>query len=330
MWPLIREILRVAVHAMVTNFNQRLYPSQRHTTPSPIIARCPKIGTAQIRSVEPTMRVLRQFCSPWRGLPSLAGRSALAVWLCTVLFAFPGAVIAQSPQGATLRIQGSTTFNSRLIEPYRAELEQQSGVTFEVIANKSIWGLVALIERRADLAMISSSLEGELETLVRTAGPDAAAGLRAVEIARSRVAFAVHPSNPVRQISDDGLRAILLGEARNWKDFGGPDLPIRVVATQDGGGTVVAVRSLLLGGRAISAVNAIRLESAVHVVKVVAQEPGAIAIAQLSLMKSAGLPELATQRPIEQLLCFVMIGAPTPAMQAMIDAARAVALAKGL
>lgn len=257
-------------------------------------------------------------------------RAGLFAALSASMLGLASAGMAQSTNGSVLRIQGSTTFNARLIEPYRAELEQKSGVKIDVIANKSIWGLVALIERRADLAMISSSLEGELETLIRTAGPDAAAGLRAVEIARSRVAFAVHPSNPVRQISDDGLRAILLGEARNWRAFGGPDLPIRVVATQDGGGTVVAVRSQLLGGRPISAPNAIRLESAAHVVKVVSQEPGAIAIAQLSLTARSGLPELSTDKPIEQLLCLVMAGDPTPAMQALIDAAKSVAELAGL
>lgn len=236
----------------------------------------------------------------------------------------------QKTQAGVLRIQGSTTFNARLIEPFRSELEKQSGVKFDVIANKSIWGLVALIEGRADLAMISSSLEGEMETLARTAGAEAAAGLQSVEIARSRVAFAVHPSNPVRQISHDRLRAILFGEIRNWREVGGPDLPIKVVATQDGGGTVVAVRSGLLDGKPISAPGAIRLESARHVVKVVSQEPGAIAIAQLSLTKGGGLPEIQTDVPIEQLLCFVTKGKPTPQMQALIETAKAVATEKGL
>lgn len=267
------------------------------------------------------MRVTRR----WVAAVASIGVCVIAPMQCS---AQPAPV--PKPQVGVLRIQGSTTFNARLIEPYRSELEQQSGVKFDVIANKSIWGLVALIEGRADLAMISSSLEGELETLARTAGPEASAGLQSVEIARSRVAFAVHRSNPVRQLSQAKLRAILFGEIVNWRDVGGPDLPIRVVATQDGGGTVVAVRSGMLDGKPISAPGAIRLESARHVVKVVSQEPGAIAIAQLSLTKGSGLPEIQTDVPIEQLLCFVMKGKPTPQMQALIDAAKAVAIEKGL
>ncbi|MEQ1709940.1 MAG: substrate-binding domain-containing protein [Hyphomicrobium sp.] len=255
-------------------------------------------------------------------------RALGAAFSCLLLI--PSFRHAYAAESNVLRVQGSTTFNARLIDPYRADLERSSGVKLNVIANKSIWGLIALIERRADLAMISSSLEGELEALTRTAGPEAGKDLRAIEIARSRVAFAVHPSNPLRRLSDDQLRAILVGEIRNWKDVGGADQAIRVVATQDGGGTVVAVRSQLLGGRPIAAPDAIRLESAMHVVKVVSQEPGAIAIAQLSLTRSKGLPEISTANPIEQLLCLVTLGAPTPAMLALIDAAKAIATEKGL
>lgn len=254
---------------------------------------------------------------------------ALGVAICSLLL-LPGLSQTGLADGEALRVQGSTTFNARLLEPYRAEIERLSGIKLNVIANKSIWGLIALTERRADVAMISSRLEGELESLAQTAGPDAGKDLRAVVIARSRVAFAVHPSNPVRTLSDDALRAILFGKIRNWKDVGGPDLPIRVVATQDGGGTVVAVRSQLLGGRAIAAPDAIRLESAMHVVKVVSQEPGAIAIAQLSLTRSKGLPEISTVNSIEQLLSLVTLGAPTPAMLAFIDAAKSIASEKGL
>jgi phosphate transport system substrate-binding protein len=229
-----------------------------------------------------------------------------------------------------IRLQGSTTFNTRLIEPHRDEIEGRAGVRLSVIPSKSIWGLIALVEKRTDLAMISASLESEFDALQKTAGADAARDLKSVEVARSRVAFAVHPSNPVRRLSSEQVRSILLGENRNWKEVGGADLPIRVVATQDGGGTVAAVRAQLLGGQGITAPEAIRLESAKHVVKVVTQEPGAIAIAQLSLANAAGLAEVETPQPVEQLLCLVMKGEPSAAMVALIDAARSVAREKGL
>ena len=252
---------------------------------------------------------------------------AMSIGAAAVLVCGWGETAADESSGV-VRLQGSTTFNARLIEPYRAEIERRAGVKVSVIPSKSIWGLIALIERRADMAMISASLESEMEALLKTTGVEAVRDLRSVEIARSRVAFAVHPGNPVRALSRQSLRAILLGDIRNWKEVGGPDLGIRVVATQDGGGTVAAVRTQLLEGLPIQAPDAIRLESANHVVKVVAQEPGALAIAQLSLAKGKKLPEIMLSEPVEQLLCLVVQGEPTPQMVGLIEAARAVASEK--
>lgn len=231
---------------------------------------------------------------------------------------------AEAPR--VLRVQGSTTFNHRLVEPHRGEIETRSGVKINVIPSKSIWGLIALIEKRADLAMISASLESEMDALLKTLDVEALNDLKAYEIARLRVAFAVHPRNPVRYLTRRQVRAILLGDVRNWKELGGPDLPIRVIATQDGGGTVAAVRTQLLDNLPIQAPEAIRIESATQVVKVAAQEPGSFTIAQLSLATGVGLVEVTLPEPIEQVLSLVVKGEPTAEMAALIDATRGVAL----
>ena len=57
--------------------------------------------------------------------------------------------------------------------------------------------------------------------------------------------------------------------------------------------------------------------------RVVEQEPNALGFAQLSLAKQKGLPEIVTETPIEQSLSLITLGEPTPAMKAVIDAARA-------
>ncbi len=222
-----------------------------------------------------------------------------------------------------LHLQGSTTFQERILAPNLARIETESGVKLEVVGNKSIWGLIALLERRADMAMISADLPGEIDAAKKTAPGLAFDELKPFEITRSRIAFAVHPANPVRNVSLEKIALTLKGEITNWKQLGGADMPIRVIATQDGGGTVVAVRAKLLGGAPISAHGAIRLESAKHVVKAAEQEPGALAIAQLGLVTKAGLPELETGTKIEQELTLVTLGEPSTAMTAVIDATRA-------
>ena len=46
-------------------------------------------------------------------------------------------------------------------------------------------------------------------------------------------------------------------------------------------------------------------------------------IGQLSLAKQKGLPEIVTEKPVEQMLGLITLGEPTSAMKAVIDAARA-------
>ncbi|MEW5963897.1 MAG: substrate-binding domain-containing protein [Pseudomonadota bacterium] len=247
-----------------------------------------------------------------------------AVLMVSALVGPWAAVAEEAVEPASLTIQGSTTFHARLLQPFKGDIEAASGVKLSVIANKSIWGLMALLEGRTDLAMISASLAGEIEALKRIAPSLQVERLQEFEVSRTRVAFAVHPGNPVRRLPIETVKAILTGRIVNWSEVGGADLPIRVVATQDGGGTVVAVRSQLLGGAPIGAADAIRLESAKHVVKAVQQEPGAFGIAQMGLAQQGGVPELATDLVVEQPLSIVTLGAPSEAASRLIEAARAV------
>lgn len=221
-----------------------------------------------------------------------------------------------------LQVQGSTTFFSHLMKPNQADIEALAKIKIEVVPNKSIWGLIALLEGRAQLAMISAALEGEVN-VARKFAPDLQYGrLKAFQISEVPISFPVHPSNPVRSLTDNQMRQILNGDITNWKDVGGANLPIRVVATQDGGGTVVAVRSQLLSDAHINAQNAIRPESARHVVQVVSQEPGAIGIAQHKLAQDANLPEITTETSIVQKLILVAREPIDDNVKAVVDATK--------
>ena len=61
-----------------------------------------------------------------------------------------------------LILQGSTTFNRRIMEPHEAAIEAKSGHEITVIPNRTMLGIIALMEGRAHMAMISASLESEI------------------------------------------------------------------------------------------------------------------------------------------------------------------------
>jgi phosphate transport system substrate-binding protein len=233
---------------------------------------------------------------------------------------------AASPAAAeTLIVQGSTTFNRRIMEPFHPQIEAAAGHVLTIIPNKSTPGLIGLLEGRAHLSMISAPLRTEIEILRQTAPGAAYEKLREFNISKTQIAIGVHQSNPVRKASAETVAKILQGGIRNWRELGGPDLPIRVVLVGGGGGVTAVVESELLHGQKLGSPSPIFVKTPVQLVQVIEQERGALGFAQLALVRQRGIPELVTDKPLQQTLSLVTLGNPTPAMQAVIDATRLVA-----
>jgi phosphate transport system substrate-binding protein len=253
----------------------------------------------------------------------------VSTWLALTAGAIGTVAMAAfvSPASANpLTLQGSTTFTQRLMVPHQGAIEAAAGQKVVVVPNKSSTGLVALFEGRADLAMISSSLESEVELLRQTHPGLPVERLKNFTVSRTRVALAVHPSNPLRKITPDQLRRVFTGEITNWRELGWTDLPIRLVMVQQGGGVQLSLEAAL--GVKVAVKDPIRLQIGSQVPKVVEQEPGALGLAQLGLVRKHNLPELALGQVVEQQLNLVSLGEPNKAMKSVIDAARIIATAK--
>ena len=246
---------------------------------------------------------------------------AIAIFALS-LFAMAG---ASAVRAATLTIQGSTTASTTLLTPNQATIEALSGQSLKIVGIRSDIGLLRLLARQAEFAVISTSLKQSVDSL-RANNPDLPYDkLMSFPVSHVRVAFAVNPSNPVRQVDMRSIRRILSGEITNWKQLGGADEPIRVAYVQPGGGVTLSVANELFGGQPFTPANPIRVAFGAQVVKVVEQEPRALGIAQLGLIKEHHLPELMTDQVIEQELSLVTLGEPSPAQQAVINAVRQVA-----
>jgi phosphate transport system substrate-binding protein len=89
-------------------------------------------------------------------------------------------------------------------------------------AGNSIRGFKGVIEGTCDIGMIASGITRTLKKLAEENGVE----LDYTPIAIDGVVPVVHPSNPVRNISIEKLRAIFSGRITDWAQLGGPDLPI--------------------------------------------------------------------------------------------------------
>jgi phosphate transport system substrate-binding protein len=222
----------------------------------------------------------------------------------------------------TFVLLGSTTFTHRVMEPYQTAIEAMSGHKLIVQPSKSSWGLLGLFKRNGDFAMISGPLQNEIEAL-KGDNPDLPYDrLVTFNTANTRMAFAVNRDNPVREISDDAMRRILRGEITNWREIGGPDLPIMVVMVREGGGVGASIKSQLLGGKSITPAKPILVQASAAVINMTAMLNGALGLSQSSLVTGSEVGELKIDHPIEQRLDLVTLGAPTTEMRKVIDAAR--------
>jgi phosphate transport system substrate-binding protein len=239
-------------------------------------------------------------------------------WVFVLLVAV--VFLAQRAWADELVIQGSTTFNDRILSTDLSAIERASKHTLVVIPTKSSLGLLSLFDGQADFAMISTRIENEVAVLRQT-NPDLPFDrLQTFEVSRTRMAFAVHPTNPVRSASIEMMRHVLSGEITNWRDLGGLDIAIKLVLVRDGGGVQTSVQGQILNGMPIRVPDPIRVQVGSQVLKIVEQEPEALGLAQLNLLLRSHAVELLTDVAIEQRLSLVTLGPPTAQMREVINA----------
>jgi phosphate transport system substrate-binding protein len=216
-------------------------------------------------------------------------------------------------------LHGSTTVNNTILVPKKAEIEKASGQQLDVVGNGSGRGIVDLVEGKAQIAMISAPLEDEVKKLnEKTPGSVDIGRLKAHQIGESRVAFAVHPSNTVKLLSNAQLADVFAGKIKNWKEIGGSDQPIVIVAAQPGDGLRAMVESTLLKGASLPG-DTRTMTNATQVAKVVSQLPGGIGIVAPNAIDNS-VAELRGDSPIVQPLILVTMGDETPEIRQVLDA----------
>ena len=135
-----------------------------------------------------------------------------------------------------LVVVGSTTMlplSERLATTYKKDV----GVDVIVQGGGSNAGIFAL---SSDIAQIAASsrkfTEKEKESF------------DIFPVAHDILAFVVHPSNPINDLSLEQLRDILSGKITSWKELGAPfDKPIQIINASPGNGSRIAIEELVMG-----------------------------------------------------------------------------------
>ena len=168
-------------------------------------------------------------------------KKLLILGLCILALCFQ---MASSFAQTEISIDGSTTVGPIVDAFVGAFQERHPDVSFSVKKTGSGNGITALIEGRADIAATSRFLtQAEYNRAV-------AAGRMPVTftIALDSVCLIVHPSNPVRNLTKEQVKRIYTGEFTNWRELGGPNMPIVAISRDTASGTFEVFSQLVMDG----------------------------------------------------------------------------------
>lgn len=107
-------------------------------------------------------------------------------------------------------------------------------------------------------------------------------------VAVDALVLITNPSNPVSELTIDQVRDIYTGRLTNWKQLGGPDLPIMLVSRQENSGTREVFEERIFGDREANiAKNAVNAAESRLVSSIVKKSPGAIGYVGFAFQRGA-------------------------------------------
>lgn len=184
-------------------------------------------------------RLHGQLTSLSKSFKSLLGcisRVLLVAWLLAAC----GQTVDQTPSAApnpqrTIQNKGSDTLVNLALAWAEAYRQVNPDLLIAVTGGGSGTGIASLINGTVDIANASRQMK---ENEIAEAQAN---GIVPVEfiVAIDALAVAVHPSNPVSQLTIDQLADIFTGRITNWQTLGGNDAQIVVLSRESNSGTHV-------------------------------------------------------------------------------------------
>ncbi len=211
-------------------------------------------------------------------------------------------------------------------------MKENPGITVQVTGGGSGTGIAALVNGTTDICQASRPMKDKEKADVQ-----AKRGAPAVEkkVALDALAVYVSEKSPLQEISLPALAKIYKGEAKSWKDVGGPDKKIVLYGRENNSGTYSYFKEHVLENKDF-APQVQTLAGTAAVVSAVKNDElgigyGGIAyhtgVRALKVKKTddapAITPSLATAQdgsyPLSRFLYFYTAGEPTGATKKLVD-----------
>ncbi len=226
---------------------------------------------------------------------------------------------------AEVHLWGSTTCQKRFLEPGAKALEEATGVKIKVFGVGTGKGMLALFEGKTNVAISSNVLEGSVNSAQKVRKKegqepiDVPEGLQYHTITEDIIVPIVHKDNPVDSLTWEQLAKLNTGEITNWKEVGGPDMPVQVITSHAGSSTKAVFQKMVMNKAAYSPdaelVKSTRLE-----LNLVSKNKGGVgAVSKGFFNLNPGNTKTVATKKISRPLGLITIGDPDPDVQKVID-----------
>lgn len=147
---------------------------------------------------------------------------------------FTAALIGACTKGSRERVvvKGSTTVLP-ITQKAAEAFQKAEGIPVFVEGSGSGNGIKALIDGSCEIANSSREMKPEEKEAAKKKGR----GVKEITVAYDMIVPIVHPTNQVKNITMDQLKAIYDGSLTSWKQLGGADEKIVVVSRDTSSGT---------------------------------------------------------------------------------------------
>jgi phosphate transport system substrate-binding protein len=224
----------------------------------------------------------------------------------------------------TIEAAGGLTFYKETIEPNAELIKERTGLAVKYAGPTTGLGIYLLVNGKAKVAFALDTLDESIKQAHLVAKEQGAPlaipqDLVYKQFATDRLAIIVNKQNPVTAISKAQFQDIAAGRTKNWKQLGGPDLPIKVVTGTPTTATRLVVERQVLDGHPF-ATGATEVRTTAEELKRVSHDPGAIGFISRRYADTPGTNvKLVSGPPASRPWAAVTIGKPAGDAQKLID-----------
>jgi len=228
----------------------------------------------------------------FNGGSDLAG-SKITVGLCAaLLFSLvgPGCSEKKEADASTrdpgkILVKGSNTIGEelgpRLISEYKKD---HPAPVIEIDSKATGYGIAALLAGQCEIAAASRQPIPEEVELAKARRIE----LNDYPIGSYSVAVIVNAASPVANLTKAQVRDIFTGAVQNWKDVGGPDVPVHLCVRDPISGTHLGFRELAMENKHYASGLKTHTNYA-GIVEAVAQDQSAIGYCSIELASKSGI-----------------------------------------